>query len=424
MIKRFYVPTSKLEEGMQIDQVIKDRLDRTLIARGSALDAYLIEGLKKRGIHGVYIKTGEEDPEEKPEEETLTPFVRNKIEKYRTEDPRKVYLSESVKKRVSEGIQYLYNNSDSPEFTNTSAKITNDLIHAIDHNDALAVDISALKTSDEYTFKHSVDVATISMIIARNLGMSSKDVYNIGIAGLLHDMGKSKIPSEILNKPARLTDEEFAIMKQHSELGYNILKEKKEFHGAISLAVLQHHEKMNGTGYPFGYASDKIVPYAKILSIADVYDALVTERPYKKSFSQRTAVEMIMSMTAELDITAMRSFMESVILYPVDTTVSLSNGEQARVVENKPNAVLRPTVVGLKSGIVYNLSEDLTCASIVIQQTRFYLIHHTNTFNDRLVCFFNRAVTVSRSGIFTNLIDNFHSLCHFSKSSILTIQIG
>ena len=96
MIKRFYVPTSKLEEGMQIDQVIKDRLDRTLIARGSALDAYLIEGLKKRGIHGVYIKTGEEDPEEKPEEETLTPFVRNKIEKYRTEDPRKVYLSESV----------------------------------------------------------------------------------------------------------------------------------------------------------------------------------------------------------------------------------------------------------------------------------------------------------------------------------------
>lgn len=97
MIKRFYVPTSKLEEGMQIDQVIKDRLDRTLIARGSALDAYLIEGLKKRGIHGVYIKTGEEDPEEKPEEETLTPFVRNKIEKYRTEDPRKVYLSESVK---------------------------------------------------------------------------------------------------------------------------------------------------------------------------------------------------------------------------------------------------------------------------------------------------------------------------------------
>ena len=123
---------------------------------------------------------------------------------------------------------------------------------------------------------------------------------------------------------------------------------------------------MNGNGYPLGCNEDKICPYAKILSVADVYDALVTERPYKKSFSQRTAVEMIMSMTAELDITAMRSFMESVILYPVDTTVQLSNGEIARVVENKPHSVLRPTVIGLKSGLVYDLSDDLSCANIVI----------------------------------------------------------
>ena len=299
MIKRFYVPTSKLEEGMQIDQVIKDRLDRTLIARGSALDAYLIEGLKKRGIHGVYIKTGEEDPEEKPEEETLTPFVRNKIEKYRTEDPRKVYLSESVKKRVSEGIQYLYNNSDSPEFTNTSAKITNDLIHAIDHNDALAVDISALKTSDEYTFKHSVDVATISMIIARNLGMSSKDVYNIGIAGLLHDMGKSKIPSEILNKPARLTDEEFAIMKAHPAEGAKILEntiqgmESDAYYQIAHDMALYHHEKYDGSGYPCGIRGEEIPLSARIMAVADVYDALRSKRHYKDGFSKEKAMAIM-----------------------------------------------------------------------------------------------------------------------------------
>lgn len=366
MVKRFFVRTSKLEEGMRIDQAIIDRMDRTLVARGAILDAYTIEALAKRGIHGVYIRTGEEEPEQEVKEEALSPVVRNKIEKCRTEDPVKVHLSESVKKRVSEGIQYLYNNSDSAKFADTSAKITNDLMHAIESNDALAVDISTLKTSDEYTFKHSVDVATMSMIIARNLGMNHKEVYEIGIAGLLHDMGKSKIPLEILNKPARLTDEEFAIMKQHSELGYAILKEKKEFHGAISLAVLQHHEKMNGMGYPLGYKSDKIIHYAKIMSVSDVYDALVTERPYKKSFSQRTAVEMIMSMTDELDITAMRSFLESVILYPVDSVVSLSNGEDARVVENKPHSVLRPTVVGLTTGNVYDLTDDIACASIVI----------------------------------------------------------
>ena len=179
-------------------------------------------------------------------------------------------------------------------------------------------------------------------------------------------MGKSKIPLEILNKPARLNDEEFAIMKTHSELGYHILKEKEEFSAQISLAVLQHHEKMNGTGYPMGCKSDRIINYAKILSVCDVYDALVTERPYKKPFSQRNAIEMIMSMTEELDITAMRAFLATVILYPVDSTVQLSNGEKARVVENIENSVLRPTVVGLKSGIVYNLSEDLSCANIII----------------------------------------------------------
>lgn len=366
MIKRFYVRTNSLKEGMKIDQAIKDRMDRTLVARGTLLDSYVIDGLKKRGVPGVYIQEGEEDPEPEQPEVPLPPLVRHNIEKTRTEDPVKVRLSESVKKRVSEGVQYLYSNSDSEQFSSTTTSITNDLMKAINDSDALAVDISVLKTSDEYTFKHSVDVATMSMIIAKKQGLSQKDIYNIGIAGLLHDMGKSKIPPEILNKPARLTEEEFAIMKQHSALGYDILKDKTEFEKVIPVAVLQHHEKMNGKGYPLGCSSEQITAYAKILSVADVYDALVTERPYKKSFSQRTAVEMIMSMTEELDITAMRSFLSSVILYPVDSTVQLSNGEEARVVKNNESSILRPTVVGLTSGKIYDLAEDLSCASILI----------------------------------------------------------
>lgn len=366
MIQRNFVRTTSLKEGMRIGQAIKDRLDRTLIARGTTLNDYLIQGLRKMNITGVFIEEGEEEPEPEPKEEKLPAKVRNVIDKNRIEDPVKVQLSESVKKRVSEGIQYLYSNSGSEQFAETSNRITSDLIRVIDDNDALAVDISTLKTSDEYTFKHSVDVATISMIIARNQGLSEKDIYNIGIAGLLHDMGKSKIPTEVLNKPAKLNDAEFEIMKQHSMLGYQILREKKDFSDAVSLAVLQHHEKMDGSGYPLGCKADKIISYAKILSVSDVYDALVTERPYKRAFTQRDAVELIMSLTGELDITATRSFMESVILYPVDTTVCLSNGEDAKVVKNNPGTVLRPTVVGLTSGRVYDLANDLNCANVVI----------------------------------------------------------
>jgi HD-GYP domain-containing protein (c-di-GMP phosphodiesterase class II) len=149
--------------------------------------------------------------------------------------------------------------------------------------------------------------------------------------------------------------------------GYRILQEHNDDNDAISLGVLQHHEKMNGSGYPIGADADNISPYARILTVADIYDALVTERPYKSAFSQRDAVEMIMSMTSELDLDAMRAFLESTILYPVDSYVELSNGEVARVVKNHSHFIMRPTVVGVKSGNVYNLGEDMACANIVIK---------------------------------------------------------
>ena len=101
-------------------------------------------------------------------------------------------------------------------------------MEAINENDAIAVDISSLKTSDEYTFKHSVDVATISMILAKQMKLPDNEIHDIGVSGLLHDIGKTMIPNEILNKPGRLTDDEFNIMKKHSLYGYNMLKDRKD----------------------------------------------------------------------------------------------------------------------------------------------------------------------------------------------------
>lgn len=133
------------------------------------------------------------------------------------------------------------------------------------------------------------------------------------------------------------------------------------------MGVLQHHEKLNGKGYPMGVTVNKIHPYAKILAIADIYDALVTERPYKKAFSQQDAIEMIMAMTDELDIIFMRNFLGIVILYPVNSIVTLSNGEKAKVLKNNPQYPLRPKVIGLRTGKVYDLSEDIKCASLIIE---------------------------------------------------------
>lgn len=366
MVRRYFVPTRLLQEGMKIDQSIIDGTNRVLIARGAVLDDFMINGLRKLGISGVYIREGEEEVIESSADEPVAQETLETIEKLHVEDRKRVNISESVRARVAEGVSFLYSNTDSSQLADTTKDITNDLMKAIDENDAIAVDISALKVSDEYTFKHSVDVATMSMIVAKKIGMSRDEIYDIGIAGLLHDIGKSKIPNEILNKPGRLTEDEFEIMKQHSVFGYRILQENKEIKESIKLAVLQHHEKINANGYPLGVGADQICAFAKILSVVDIYDALVTERPYKEGFSPRDAVEMLMAMTAELDIISLRGFLGSVILYPVGTTVELSNGERARVVENYEEAILRPKVVGLKTGRVYDLAYDLSCANIII----------------------------------------------------------
>lgn len=370
MARRRFIPTRLLESGMKVDQSIIDGTGRILIARGALLDEYLIQALRKLGISGIYIREGEEEIDQSlimADDEPISPTTLKTIENLNVADRTKVQLSESVRARVAEGVSFLYSNTTSPDFTTATMSITNDLMQAINENDALAVDISALKVSDEYTFKHSVDVATMAMIIAKKTGMSKQDIYDIGIAGLLHDIGKSKIPNEILNKPGRLTDEEFAVMKHHPIYGYRILEENKSLTDNIKLGVLQHHEKINGKGYPMGVEGEQISLFAKIISVVDIYDALVTERPYKLGFSPRDAVEMIMAMTAELDMDALKGFLSSVILYPVGSTVVLSNGEKARVVENFEEAILRPKVVGLKTGRVYDLAWDLSCASIIIQ---------------------------------------------------------
>ena len=182
--------TRQLKPGMKLNHPVVDRLGRNLVARGAELDDYMIDSLLKLGIMSVYIQEGEE--EENPEQVPTSPEAEKNIERLRTEDRAKVTLSASIRERVSTGIQFIYNNTTSEEMVATTESIADDLMRSIKSNDAIAIDISTLKTSDEYTFKHSVDVATISMIVAKQQGLSPEEVREIGVCGLLHDIGKTK----------------------------------------------------------------------------------------------------------------------------------------------------------------------------------------------------------------------------------------
>ena len=227
MIKRKYVPLRIAQPGMMIDQAIIDRAGRVLIARRTRLEDFHIDALKKMGVTGIYTCEGTEDikPAEADKTQSLPEPLQKKYDQVKVKDPAKVQISESVRSRVAQGVQYLYQDTQSADFTNASRSITDDLLKAIEDNDAVAVDIGALKVSDEYTFKHSVDVATMSMIVARKYGLDDQQVYEIGIAGLLHDIGKS-IDHEVEGS--------------HIQIGADLCKKYKESPLVIN-AVEAHH---------------------------------------------------------------------------------------------------------------------------------------------------------------------------------------
>lgn len=359
--EKIFIHKDKIKVGMQLGQSIKDSMGRVMIENGVFLDDYQIRYIKEKMYPGIYTYR-DIDNSRIPIPEATKKIIR----KNRKPDRAKIWLSTEVKRQLETRMEHIFGHTEDADFTSSSLDIFKELEAAIFKNDAVAIDVNLIKVSDEYTFKHSVDVAAIAMMIGREYGLSRDGIHQLGIAGLLHDVGKAKIPNEILNKPGKLTDEEFEIIKNHSLYGFEILKEKNCFSPLILDGVLHHHEKMNGTGYPDCLKDEQISLFSKILSVADIYDALVTKRPYKGPISGRQALEMVLALGEELDNKVIQSFVESVILYPVDSIVELSNGEMAKVVENNKRYPMRPKVVEIQTGKIYDLCNDHSYNNIVV----------------------------------------------------------
>ena len=348
---------------MVVGRTIEDRRGRHLVEKNSVIDKYAIGELARYGIRTVLVNTSSKGFNQNGPR--LSDTAKWAVREYRRPEVNSVEIKDGVKKRITKGLEYILSDPCSQEAADTAKWITQDLLSAIFGNDAVAVNVNALKCRHEYTFDHSVDVAIISMVIAKEQNRDKTEIYEVGMAGLLHDIGKIRIPLEILNKPSKLTDEEFEVLKMHSYYSYQMFADKEEIPFGVKAGILQHHEKINGKGYPYGLSESQIHPYAKIIAVADIFDALITERSYKKDKSQREAIEMLMGMTDELDFDALQSLMKVIILYPVDSYVTLSNGETAKVLHQNKGMMLRPVVVGVESGNIYDLSTK-ECAGIVI----------------------------------------------------------
>ena len=278
-----------------------------------------------------------------------------------------VELEQDVKDRALQGVEYMYSNPTSADSVDAARETSSILLNSLNQNNGVNISINSLKVSDDYTFKHCVDVATMGMLVAKKVGMNDKDVQDIATAGLLHDLGKVEIPKEVLNKPGKLTNEEFDMIKKHPIYGYNFVKNNNKLSEGTKQGILMHHEKIDGTGYPLGVKTSKIHRFGRLLSVVDVYDALVTKRPYRDDMiEQATAIEMLLGMSPQFDVNFLNAFLGCVILYPIGTKVILSNGKVCEVVAQNKCYPLRPVVREIITNELFDLLHDTSCLNVTI----------------------------------------------------------
>jgi len=336
------VRTSDLRPGMRTAEDVYSFNNQKIIPRNTVLDDNMITRLEFYSV--LSIKVSDESEPEEPSVHEI-PIDSSYSQKVRSSKEFKDFENSfaTATKAFTDSIRSIVDDDAEVE-PELLINTVSDLISMCNTPGNLFDMLHNMRQYDDFTYVHSINVALISNILAQWLHLGEEDKKILTLGALLHDIGKIKIPEEIINKPGRLTPAEYNIVKTHALQGYAILK-SKNIDGRIKECALMHHERSDGSGYPLGLVGDNISPYAKIIAIADVYDAMTSARIYRGPICPVHVVGVFESEGLQkYDSKFLLTFLEHVAATYMNNRVRLSNGEEGEIVFMNPHRYSRPMV--------------------------------------------------------------------------------
>ncbi|MFS0674356.1 HD-GYP domain-containing protein [Ornithinibacillus sp. 179-J 7C1 HS] len=330
------VATATIQPGDILGQTIHRDNGTILLHNGVPLTKRLIERLEEQGITYVYIE------DEETKDIDIEPAISERLRQDATSSMKKLFGNIQQSKLKA-------NTSVIADETRNLSDIISRIMGEIDsHEESISL-LTDIYLTDDYIFQHSLNVAIYSLAIGAQLKLNAKELSELGKGAILHDIGKLFIDPDIVQKPDQLTDEEYEMMKTHTTLGYDYLRKNRHYSSVIAHCAFQHHERINGTGYPRGLKGSEIHLFAQIIGAADVFDAVTSNRVYRKAMLPHEGLELLYSSAVnQFDIRIIEAFKNSVAVYPNGISVELNDNRQGVVLKQNKHICDRPVVRILK----------------------------------------------------------------------------
>ncbi|NPV89999.1 MAG: HD-GYP domain-containing protein [Firmicutes bacterium] len=353
------IPIDYASPGMINARTIYSSEGRVLLAAGVELNDYYLQRLSDLEIHSIYIR------DEITSDLTIPEVV---LEKTRVE--------------ATNNFRQIFNQMKTSCSLNTKAarQVVDQLLDEVLSNPNTLVHLTDIRAFDDYIFNHSVNVCILSLMTGVSMSLNTIQLRDLGVGALLHDIGKIDLPREILDKPGRLTQEEFEKVKRHTTNGFDILRQYTDISLLSSHVAFQHHERYDGTGYPRGLTISDIHEYARIVAVTNAYDAMLSDRSYRAPLLPCDAVrELTRGAYTQFDPQVVAALLENIAIYPVGSLVQLSSQEIGIVVDVNKHSLNKPVV-----RLVVDNSGRPVAESREIDLDKFHSVFISRVFSDQV----------------------------------------